>query len=358
MDPAAHSVLPNVRSIVALRPNAIGDYMFSLPALHALRHTYPDAHITLLGKQWHADFLRARPGPVDEVIVMPPVPGVGVEPDALVDPGPAREQVESLRARRFDIAVQMFGGGRYSNGFINQIGAALTIGARSAGAAALDRTIAYGDCANRRLELLQVVAQVGAQPRMMARELAVTDADRALAASVVPPLPGERIVVLHPGASDPRRRWPASSFAAVADQLAEKGAVIVISGTGDEACLAQAVFDNMRHRDRALDLSRQLSLSALCGLLERARMMISNDTGPLHMALAVGTPCVGVFWLTNLVESCPLAQHLLRAAVSVRTCCPVCGVENRRSRCVHDVCFVDDVSAAEVGAMAVEMFEG
>ena len=357
MTPAEHSVLPDVRSIVALRPNAIGDFMFSLPALHALRHAYPDAHIVLLGKQWHADFLRERPGPVDEVIVMPPVPGVGAEPDAALDPGPARRLVEELRARRFDIAVQMFGGGRYSNGFVNQLGAALTIGARTPGAAPLDRAIPYGDFANRRLELLQVVAQVGAQPRVMARELAVTYADRALASRVVPPVAGERIVVLHPGASDPRRRWPAEKFAAVADLLAAKGAVIAISGTGDEAYLARAIVDNMRHKGRVLDLSRQLSLSALCGLLERACMMLSNDTGPLHMALAVGTPCVGVFWLTNVMEACPLAQHLLRPAVSVRVHCPVCGMENRKSRCAHDVCFVDDVPVEEVETMALGLFE-
>lgn len=356
MKSAEHSVLPNVRSIVALRPNVIGDFMFSLPALHALRHTYPQAHIVLLGRQWHADFLRGRPSPVDEVVVMPPIPGVGAEPEAQVDPEPVRRIVDALRARHFDIAVQMYGGGRYSNGFIKQLGAALTIGAHTPGAAALDRSIPYGDFANRRLELLQVVAQVGAQPRVMPCELSVTPADRALAASVVPPELGERIVVLHPGASDPRRRWPPESFAAVADQLAAKGALIAISGTGDEACLAQAIANSMQHKDRVLDLSRQLSLSALCGLLERATMMLSNDTGPLHMALAVGTPCVGIFWLTNVMEACPLAQHMLRPAVSVRTHCPVCGMENRRQRCAHDVCFVDDVPADEVATIALDLF--
>ena len=62
MSDPVYSPLPDVRSIVALRPNAVGDFMFALPALHALRHTYPQARITLLGKQWHADFLRELPG--------------------------------------------------------------------------------------------------------------------------------------------------------------------------------------------------------------------------------------------------------------------------------------------------------
>ena len=86
-------------------------------------------------------------------------------------------------------------------------------------------------------------------------------------------------------------------------------------------------------------------------------MLLSNDTGPLHLALGIGTPTVGIFWLTNLLESGPLRQHLLRPALSMRLQCPVCGVENRKNRCEHDVCFVDDVSVAQVTDMAMELFE-
>lgn len=105
------------------------------------------------------------------------------------------------------------------------------------------------------------------------------------------------------------------------------------------------------------DLCGKLSLPALCGLLERSVMMLSNDTGPLHLALALGTPTVGVFWLTNLIEAAPLRQHLLRPALSVRTHCPVCGAENRKTRCRHDVCFVDDVGVDEVAGMALALFD-
>jgi ADP-heptose:LPS heptosyltransferase len=354
MSGGIYPVVPGVRNIVALRPNAIGDFMFSLPALHALRHSYPHAKIVFLGKQWHAEFLRDRPGPIDEVIVMPPFPGVGAAPDAQIDPEPGRRFVAAMRAASFDLAVQMYGGGRYSNAFIMGLGARLTIGAKTPEAAPLDRSIAYGDFSNRRLELLQVVALAGAQPCPVACEVEVTENDRRLGARAVPEMPGQRLVVLHPGASDPRRRWPAERYAAVADALASRGALIAISGSDAEAHLGQAIIGHMRHD--ALDLSGKLSLPALCGLLERAVMMISNDTGPLHLALALGTPAVGVFWLTNLIESCPFRQHLLRPALSVRTHCPVCGAENRKTRCPHDVCFVDDVATEEVLGMAVELF--
>src|SRR3954470_20965958 len=54
------AILPNVKKIAVLRPNGVGDFVFSLPALHALRSAYPDARITYIGQQWHADFFKVR----------------------------------------------------------------------------------------------------------------------------------------------------------------------------------------------------------------------------------------------------------------------------------------------------------
>lgn len=351
----APAPVPGVRTIAVLRPNAVGDFMFALPALHALRDSYPGARIILLGKQWHADFMRGRPGPVDEVVALPPYPGVGGEPGAGIDPAPALQAMHSLRDRGIDLALQMYGGGRYSNPFLKKLGASLTVGTATPDAEPLDRTLPYGAHVNRRLELLQVAALAGAQPRLLQRELAVTQEDRAMAEEALPAARGERIVVLHPGASDPRRRWPASRFAQVADALAARGATVAISGTADEQQLADAIVSHMSHR--ALNLAGRLSLRALCGLLERSTMILSNDTGPLHMALSLGKPGVGIFWLTNLIESGPLNQHLLRPALSLQAHCPVCGHDNRVSRCVHNDCFVDDIPADAVEHDALDLFE-
>lgn len=347
--------LPDAKKILVLRPNAIGDFMFALPALHALRHAYPKTRIVLLGKPWHAEFLRDRPGPVDEVIVMPPVPGVGAPPDAKPDTDRIGRFVESVREMEFDIALQMYGGGRYSNAFINQLGATLTAGLKTPDAEPLDRWLPYGDFANRRLELLQVAALVGAGPQPFVQEVTVTDHDRRAAAALVAPDLGQRLVVLHPGASDVRRHWPAERFAQVGDALASQGATIVISATDAEGHLARTIAQTMRHP--AIDLTGRMSLSALCGMLERAVMMVSNDTGPLHLALGIGTPSVGIFWFSNRLESCPLRQHLLRAAMSVQIHCPVCGADNRINRCAHDVCFVADVSVEEITTLALALYD-
>jgi len=69
-----------VHKIAVLRANALGDFIFTLPALEALRTMYPHAEIVLLAKEWHAAFLAQRPSPIDRVIVIPNYGGVGAEP--------------------------------------------------------------------------------------------------------------------------------------------------------------------------------------------------------------------------------------------------------------------------------------
>jgi ADP-heptose:LPS heptosyltransferase len=123
----AMDLVQGVGKLAVLRANAIGDYLVSLPAVQALRAAYPAAELVLLGADWHADFLTGRPGPVDRCVRVPPT--VGVRDDH--PPAPSAE-VEAffagMRAERFDLAVQLQGGGRHSNRFVRQLGARVTAG--------------------------------------------------------------------------------------------------------------------------------------------------------------------------------------------------------------------------------------
>jgi ADP-heptose:LPS heptosyltransferase len=345
--------MDGVRKIVVLRPGAVGDFVFALPALHALKQTYPEAELVLAGKAWHRAFLQGRPGPVDRVVEVPVVPGVSAPPDTAPETEAIERFVDAMRAEHFDLALQMVGGGRYSNPFLLRFGAGLTVGACAPGVPLLDRWIAYREPGQRRLALLEIAALAGADVRLpppKQAELALTAADRHEAAAIVPVLPGERLVLLQPGATDPRRRWPARSFAALGDRLARDGVRVVINGSADEAALVQEVAARMYAP--AIDLAGRLSLGGLCGLLERTALLVSNDTGPLHLGLALGVPSVGIFWLTNLIEGMPLRPSALHAALAARTRCPVCGQDNLHTRCPHDASFVADVGVDDVEALA------
>ena len=351
-DPGAR--VDDVRRIAVLRPNAVGDFVFALPCLHALRAAYPDARIHYLGLRWHAGFLAQRPGPVDEVNIVPPCPGVGQSPDDAHDAAAVDAFVDAMRAMRFDLALQIYGGGLYSNPLLRRFAARVSIGLQSPDALALDRCVHYGPLQNRRLQMLEVALLVGAGSVMIdGPELIVTARDRHEAETALPQNSGERLALIQPGASDPRRRWSPQHFAVVADDLAAEGMTVAIVGSDSERALAIAVLESMRRP--ALDLSGRLTLSGLCGLLERASLLVSNDTGPLHLALAIGTRCVGIYLLQNLIESGPMHQHLHRPLVSARVHCPVCGAENLRQRCGHQQSFVDEVGVGQVLDAAREL---
>jgi ADP-heptose:LPS heptosyltransferase len=352
---ASHRALvADVKKIAILNPSAIGDFVVTLPAVHALKAAYRTAHLVYIGKQWHAEFLRGRPGPIDGVAVVPPIPGVGAQAEIDCDREPIDRFLRTMQAHQFDLAFQMYGGGRYSNPFIKRFGARLTVGLKAPDAEPLDRCIPFVYLQNNRLRMLEVAALAGADRVRLAQELEVTAIDRKRSEAVIPESE-KPLIVLQPGASDLRRRWPAERFAAVGDALAERGACIAINGVEAEKGVVRQITDRMRHP--AIDLCGKLSLGALCGLLGRAALLISNDTGPLHLALAIGTPCVGIYWFSNLYVAGPLVHKKHRIALSLQVQCPVCGVENMNTRCPHDVSFVARVSADEVLQLAFDLLK-
>jgi ADP-heptose:LPS heptosyltransferase len=352
--PAAGDRVPQVRRLVVLRANAVGDFVVALPALAALRHAYPRAHITLLGRRWHAEFLQNRPGPVDEVIELPDVPGVTVPPQAEVDAAALAAFVARMRARQIDLALQLHGGGRYSNRFLLQLGARVSAGLRAPDAAALDRNLDYLDDHHPvTLQLLECVALVGAtvagiEPRLQLRPQDLVEAERLL------PPDGQPLVVLQPSATDPRRRWHPGGFAAVGDALAARGARIVLNGSADDVAVNRAVVAAMR--SPALDLAGRLSIGGLCAVLARARLLVSNDTGPLHLARALDTPTVAVYWIGNVRSFGPLSTSRHRVAVSWRMHCVLCGRHCMQDDCDHVESLVDDVPADTVREMAEALY--
>ncbi|MDP4510798.1 glycosyltransferase family 9 protein [Nonomuraea turcica] len=335
-------LVDGVERIAVLRANAIGDYLLAVPALEALKRAYPGARLTLLGTAWHAEFLTGRPGPVDDVVELPPISGISTAERGHTAP---EEVCERLRERGFDLAVQIHGGGRFSNPFIRRLGARVTAGLRAPGAEELDRWVPYPDFHHETLRFLQVAALVGGVADGLEPRLAVTGEDHdELARAFGEPPPG--LVAVHPGANDPRRRWPVERFAEVADRLDRP---VVVTGTGEERNLVEGVVAAMSRP--ATPVAGTLGLGGLAALYERCDLVIANDTGPRHLAAAVGTPTVAVYWVVNLINAGPISQTRHRPLISWTTTCPVCGasgVDLRAERCPHDLSWVIDVSVGSV----------
>ena len=372
-----------VERIAVLRSNGIGDFVVAVPALEALRAAYPDARITYLGTHWHPELLEGRPGPWDDVVVVPPYPGVRGAEGGDVDREEVERFFEARRRERYDLAVQLHGGGGNSNPFLSALGARVTAGARDVGAPALDRWVPYFYWQHEVLRFLEVVGLVGAAPVGVEPCLALTERDRSEGAQALAGLvrtstvdggqgsPGAdlagRVVTIHPGATDPRRRWPAASFAAVARDLLARGAGVVVVGHGaDDVAASAEIVGALASAPggadgRVLDLVGRVSVRGMCGVLAASDLVVGNDSGPRHLAAALGTATLGIYWSGNLINAGPLLRRHHRVAVSFRTTCPRCGraqVGAIAERCDHDDSFVADVPVGEVLPQALDLLRG
>lgn len=130
--------------------------------------------------------------------------------------------------------------------------------------------------------------------RQVVPEAAQEAADGALRA--VGLSPGEPWVCLTPGANWATKRWPIDRFAALAERIVQAGLAVVVTGSPDEQPLAQAICARV---PAARDLTRGVPLSILGGLLQRSRALVANDSGPMHIARALGVPTVAIFGSTD-----------------------------------------------------------
>jgi ADP-heptose:LPS heptosyltransferase len=350
--------LPNIRKIAFLRANGLGDYIFALPALESLRAAYPQTEIVLLGKTWHERFITGRPGPVDRVIAVPPSTGVNEqtywessERSQLPD---VEEFFSRMQAEQFDLAIQAHGGGRNSNPFLLKLKARFTVGMKTPDAVELDRWMPYRYWQHEVLRLLELVSLIDAPPVIAEPVLQLTDKDREEAEAVLGAshLP---LVVLHPAATDARRRWPASKFAAIGDALAGVGVRVAVTGTRPESNIVDEVINTMNAP--AENLCGRVSINGLAGIMAKASVVVGNDSGPLHLAEAVGAPTVSVYWCGNLINAGPPTRSKHRPILSWRLLCPICGANTMEEGCNHSASFVADVSVDEVLSEVLDLLQ-
>lgn len=282
-----------------------------------------------------AHFLKGRPGPWDGAVAVPREEGVcrlAAEPDAPIHRFIAEHQ------GRYDLVVQMHGGGRESNPVVRALRPRWAVGSCTPGSAALDRCIPYVPGRPEVVRWLEVVELAGAEPLIGSRSLTptlpVTSADVEAAGAAWPH--AGPIVLLHVGARDTRRRWSPAKFASVTSSLrARSSSTVLLVGTDrDHRSSAEVV---RLVGDGAVDLTGRLSLGGLLGLARRSLLFLGNDSGPRHLAAAAGTPTVGVFWVPNAMSFGPLAGAANRLLVSYTVTCPTCGQEQIHHRCEHDV---------------------
>jgi lipopolysaccharide heptosyltransferase II len=312
--PGAASERPP-RRILVVRVDLLGDVVLSLPAVRALKRAYPEARIDLLVLKSTAGILEGQPG-IHRVLAYDP--HIWRQPASYLRPDHWREAARvlwSIRAARYDLAVSI--SGDMGSILTRLSGARRRFGySREAYPFFLTDPLPGGRYLTRQHETKYVLALAGAAGGIIAGtedarpRLVVTSAARER----IDALLGEGravlgrkgpMVTLHGGARNGQaKRWPTSHFARLAERLVEEfDALVVLTGAGGEATLARAIEEQCRHQ--LLNLCGQTSLPELAALLAASDLVVSGDSGPMHVACAVGTPVISLHGPTDPALSGP-----------------------------------------------------
>lgn len=343
-----HNILSGLKGhcrIGVFRALQLGDMLCTVPALRALRHAAPNAHISLIGLPWAESFAKRFHHYIDSFFSFPGYPGLPEHPPELARiPG----FMFVMQEQRFDILLQMHGSGILTNPLITTFGATRNAGFYMEGNFCPD-TQYFMQWDEKQHEIkrnLQLLAWLGIPAEDTDLEFPLNPDDwRHLhnCSEILPP-PGT-YACIHPGARMPSRRWHPERFAEVADYLHRKGLAIVLTGAKDEIELVHAVERAMR--TKSINLCGKTDLGAFAALVAGARLVVCNDTGTSHIATAVKTPSVVISCGSDSKRWAPLdsSRHrTLSAEVACRPCmhqtCPTghaCADDIDVPRVCHEV---------------------
>lgn len=308
--------------ILLLRLDLIGDLVLSLTVARALKRTYPEAEIDLLALPSSAGVARFDPN-IAEII--PYDPNIWRRPRALLQPARWSELFalrERLRARRYDLAVSVYGpwaatlaalsGARRRVGYSSESYPGFMtdnvpggVPGRWQHGAQLDNRHEVDYC-------LELARAVGATitpedriPRLYTDDQTRQEVEQLLLNAGMQP--GKPLIVCHINSNNGQsKRWPIPYWATLIDRLiCEAGAEVVLSGAPND--LPQVEGVTRRMNEQAINLAGKTSLTQLAALLQRADLLISGDSGPLHMGVACDTPIIGIYGPTNPALNGPVS---------------------------------------------------
>jgi lipopolysaccharide heptosyltransferase II len=277
--------------ILIVRTDRIGDVLLSTPVIKALRDTYHNAYIAMMVSPYAKDIVEGNPY-LDEVIIY--------DKDAKHKSwGRTIKFSCNLKKRRFDLAIILHPTNRvhlitFFAAIPRRIGYARKLGFLLTDRIKHTKQLGEKHESEYNLDLLRYL---GIQTRdknlfmpiKQESEKWVEDLFRQEGINK-----DDRLLAIHPGASCPSKIWPNERFAEVANRLIEKyGFKVLVASGPKDITLAQNVIKNMHYL--AINLAGKTSISQLASLFKRCQLFISNDSGPVHIASAVGIPVISIF---------------------------------------------------------------
>lgn len=295
------------RRICLIKPSALGDVVQTVPLLPVLKQCFPDAHISWVINQGFANLLEDHPM-IDELLIF----------DRRGTWGSWGRLLQQLRSRKFDLAIDLQG--LLRTGVMTlATGAKVRVGLETAREGShLTTNCTIPDTTRdvpahaRNWRLAEVL---GFQDSDKQTLIAVDDRDTQWATETLSSLPGP-VLAISPGAQWVTKRWPIEKYAEVAERaVREHQFGVCLVGGPQETELCNPLERQLRERVPEIQLvnvAGQTTLKQLTAILQQTDVMLTNDSGPMHLAAGLGTPVVGVFLCTDSLRSGPPGnQHRL-----------------------------------------------
>jgi heptosyltransferase-2 len=302
----------SIKRVVVRGTNWVGDSLMTIPALRALRRVLPAAHLTLVIRPGSKGIF-SEAGFIDEVLVYDRKNALSVVP-----------QVREWKRRKFDLAVL------FQNAFEAALipflaGVPLRLGyATESRQALLTHPLPLPEWRSSRHEVFYYLYLVTALEQMLFGSSTVCEAEpdasiqisetrKAGAAELLRAYgvsEDDAVVAICPGSINSRaKRWPADAYAALADRLIDTKRRVLLIGSKEEMDVSQDVTRRMRQQP--IVLTGKTTLDQLTAVLDRADLIVTNDTGPAHIGAALGRPTIVIFGPTNPLTTRPFAPEAI-----------------------------------------------
>ena len=307
-DATPMGTMPAASRILIIRPSALGDVARSVPVLASLRAAYPQARIDWLVRDAFAPVLASHPA-LTNVVIFP-------RNDfsrwfKTLNFGALRSYLRTLAEPRYDLVFDCQGLAR-SGLLAWATKAPLRVGTRDArecawlGYTHRVRTPKVIHTVDKALALLEHL-HIPVQRNTAACRLYASQSARTWLATQ--PFGSDRYAVLSPTSAWPAKQWPADRFAALASHLTARGVTCVITGGGKERSQVQPLLELASRNPRVIDLMGATDVAQLMAVIERAVLVVANDSAALHMGVGFDRPCVGLLGPTDPRLACPYGRE-------------------------------------------------
>ena len=320
------------KSILIIKPGAMGDLLQLTPTIRALHRRFPHARIDIMvGNAASTDLFRHHPDITD--ILVYDRRSEHRSFSALLS------LWKKIRSRSYDLVIN-FQRSNLKTWFLTSAALPCRI---------LTYHKTHKNGIHAVMDHLKTLEPLGISPDGDELDLYLSPDDRQYATALLEAhnLDKRPVVAINPGASHPVNRWSTAYFAALADRISAElsAAVIIVGGNGD-TLLAQEI--NQLSNSHPLVLTGTTTLLQLGAVLEKSDLLISGDTGPMHMATAVRTPVIALFGAADPERTGPVGPgHRVLQAINM-ACVPcrsrICAAE-RPMECMQQIS-VDQVFLA------------